>query len=205
MNATNKTLDYYNQNSSDFIKGTVDVDFSKIRAEFLSYLKSGACILDFGCGSGRDSKAFIDMGYDVIAVDGSKELCEFAADYIGQPVICSLFQDFIPDKKFDGIWACASLLHLEKPDIISVMKNLADAWKDAGCFYVSFKYGEFSGERNGRFFTDITNESFRLLISKIPSLVIDKEFITSDVRPGRENEKWLNVLLKKSNILTMIE
>lgn len=197
MDRTELTLDYYNQQAEVFASNTLYVDFSNIRNIFLSYIRDKGKILDLGCGSGRDSKAFMEMGFEVTALDGSKELCKIASEYIGKKVICTTFQDFTSEEKFDGVWACASLLHLEKEDIKSVMNKLADSLNEGGCFYASFKYGTFFGVRNGRFFTDMDEEVFHELLKDIPSLRIDKEFITSDVRPGRDDEKWLNVFLIK--------
>ncbi len=196
-NNSDKTLKYYNEQASSFVQGTVDVEFSALQNEFISGICDGGRILDLGCGSGRDSKAFLEKGFDVIAVDGSEAMAKIASDYIGRNVICSTFQDYEPDGEFDGIWACASLLHLEKKDIAPVMKKLAAALKEGGSFYTSFKYGDFAGERNGRFFTDLTEDSFGELIADIPGLKIRRQYITGDVRPGREEEKWLNVFLVK--------
>ena len=74
---TNKTLDYYNKNAESFIQGTVLADMKDMQNNFLKEL-SGNKILDFGCGSGRDTKCFIELGYDVEAIDGSLELCKSA-------------------------------------------------------------------------------------------------------------------------------
>ncbi len=194
---TDKTLQYYNEHATAFVQGTLDVKFSELQNEFLSRIPKSSYILDCGTGSARDAKAFKDHGYKVVAIDGSAELAKLASKYLGQEVIVTTFQDYVPDRIFSGIWACASLLHLSLKDIESVMKKLARALATEGCFYVSFKYGTFSGERNGRFFTDMTEESFRKILEKIPELSVDKEFITEDARPGRESEKWLNVFLIK--------
>lgn len=197
MNNTEKTLAYYNEKAADFVAGTVDVEFSKMQNDFLSFIKPGGSILDLGCGSGRDSKMFIENGYKVTAVDGSSELAKKASDYIGQDVICSTFQDFVPEENYDGIWACASLLHLTPEDIKTVMNRLKDYLNKDGVFYVSFKYGDFSGERNGRFFTDYTEDRFNELLKEIPGLEIERTYISSDVRPGRAAERWLNAYLVK--------
>ncbi len=198
MDNTEKTLSYYNKNASDFVAGTIDVDFSKVQNSFLSQIKAGGNILDLGCGSGRDSKCFIEKGYKVTAVDGSKEICKKAAEFICQKVTCSTFQDYVPQEQFDGIWACASLLHLSQEDIKVVLRRLSDYLNEDGCFYVSFKYGDYSGDRNGRYFTDFTEESFRELLKEVPDLSVSQVFITTDVRPNRESEKWLNVFLIKT-------
>ena len=109
-----KTLDYYNKNSQLFVTGTVSVDFKQTQDRFLDRLDSGAYILDFGCGSGRDTKYFLNQGYKVDAIDGSVELCRIASEYTGIEVKQMLFQELEEHKKYDGIWACSSILHLPK-------------------------------------------------------------------------------------------
>ena len=88
---TKTTLDFYNENATIFIEGTVNVDFTQVQDIFLEYLPDHAKILDFGCGSGRDAKYFLDHGYDVDAVDGSVELCKAASAYTGIVVKQMLF------------------------------------------------------------------------------------------------------------------
>lgn len=195
MNHTETTLEYYNKQAENFTQDTKDVEFSAIQDDFASYVSAGGTILDLGCGSGRDSKAFIERGYRVVAVDGSEEICRVAGEYIGQEVICSTFQEYKPTETFDGIWACSSLLHLETNDIKAVVKRLSENLRLGGCFYASFKYGGFSGMRNGRYFTDMTEESFAEVLQDIPGLRLERQYITSDARPGRADEKWLNVFL----------
>ena len=193
----NKTIEYYNKNVELFVSSTKDVEFNKMQNMLLKYLKKGDYILDLGCGSGRDSKAFLEKGFKVVSVDGSKKLCNIASSYIGQEVIFTTFQNFKSDIKFNGIWACASLLHLPYKDLKEVIKNLRNNLKEEGYFYLSFKYGEFEGERNGRYFTNMTEKKFRNLIKDILEYEIVEEKITSDARKGREEEKWLNIILKK--------
>lgn len=193
----NETLNYYDNQAEGFVAGTVNVDFSARHKEFASYIPAGGRILDLGCGSGRDSKAFLNMGYQVIAVDGSRELCRLASEYIGQKVICATFQAYEPDVPFDGIWACASLLHLEAVEIRKMLRKYALALKPDGIFYVSFKYGDFSGIRNGRYFTDMDEEAFKEMVNDIPELIVVKSYVTEDVRKDRVGEKWLNVFLRK--------
>ena len=192
------TIEYYNNEADRFFESTVSVDFSKIQEQFLKYVKPGGRILDLGCGSGRDSRAFLERGYEVVAVDGSRELAKIAGAYIGQKVIVADFREFEPEGTFDGIWACASLLHLLREEIAAVMRRMAAHLAEGGCFYASFKYGEFQGERNGRYFTDMTEESFRELLEGVPGLAIEEYFSSGDVRAGRESERWLNVMMATS-------
>ena len=106
------TLDYYNKNAKKFITGTISVDFGTIQNRFLDKLHPGAEILDYGCGSGRDIKYFLEQGCKVTAIDGSQELCKLASEYTGIPVKHLLFQDLDEKEVYDGIWACSSILHV---------------------------------------------------------------------------------------------
>ena len=87
------TLDYYNKNAKKFITGTISIDFGIVQNRFLDKLHPGAEILDYGCGSGRDTKYFLEQGCKVTAIDGSQELCKLASEYTGIPVKHMLFQD----------------------------------------------------------------------------------------------------------------
>ena len=193
---SNKTIDYYNKNADSFIQGTVSVDFKETQDKFLKLL-TGKKVLDFGCGSGRDTKYFLESGFDVTATDGSEELCKSASTYTGIQVKHMLFQDLNEADCYDGIWACSSILHLSKDALRIVINKMSRALKPNGIIYTSFKYGNFEGERNGRFFTDFTLDVFEDFISDVKDIVIEEYWITGDVRPGREEEKWLNLVLRK--------
>ncbi len=196
---TNTTLDYYNNNAYRFTADTLDVEFSDIQDHFLAELQPGALILDFGCGSGRDSRYFLQKGYKVEACDGSEEMVKTATKNAGIPVKQMLFSELDEQERYDGIFACASILHVpseELPDIIGKMKK---AVKKGGILYISFKYGTFEGVRNGRYFTDQTKESLSQILDQVGGLNIISTGITGDARPGREEEKWLNVLLRRSS------
>ncbi|SHJ58682.1 Methyltransferase domain-containing protein [Hathewaya proteolytica DSM 3090] len=191
------TISYYDENAEKFTNSTVLVDISDIQNRFVSKLHKGAFILDFGCGSGRDAKFFLEQGYYVVATDGSKELCRLASDYAGIDVKHMLFQELSDIEAYDGIWACSSILHLPTDELKVVLEKMANALKDNGLIYTSFKYGVYEGERNGRHFTDMTEAKFQKLLYGIESIIIEEYWITSDARPGRGEEKWLNLLLRK--------
>lgn len=194
----NRTLEYYNENADEFIAGTVGVDFRKTQDQFLGRLVSGAYILDFGCGSGRDTKYFLDKGYKVDAIDGSKELCRRARAYTGIQVRQMLFQNLDDCEKYDGIWACSSILHLPKKELKIVLKKMGIALKANGIVYTSFKHSEFEGERGERYFTDFTAEQFVDFMKEIDNLKVEDWWFTRDVRPGRGAEEWLNLILRKN-------
>ena len=192
----NKTLDYYDNNAKAFAENTSNIVFSEIQDTFLAELKNGASILDFGCGSGRDTCYFLKKGYKVTALDGSAELCRIAEAKTGIPVIQMDFNDFEEQDMYDGIWACSSILHLSRQELKQVLVLMEQALHKGGIIYTSFKYGDFEGMRNGRYFTDFTEDSFRTFISEIEQLTVEKLWVTSDVRPGRQDEKWLNMILR---------
>ena len=192
----NKTLNYYNQNADSFIEGTVSVNFKEVQDKFLQLLL-GKKILDFGCGSGRDTIYFLKSGFDVTATDGSEELCKYASEYTGIQVKQMLFQDLDDVDYYDGIWACSSILHLSKNELRIVMNKMSRALKSGGIIYTSFKYGNFEGERNGRFFTDFTIDEFTDFVKDVKEMAIEEYWITGDVRSGRGDERWLNLILRK--------
>ena len=193
----NKTLTYYNTNTSSFVESTQLVQMTEAWSRFTAKLPASSIILDFGCGSGRDTKYFREHGYQVEAIDGSEKLCKVASAYTGITVKKQLFTELSEVQKYDAIWACSSILHATSDELVIIMRKIWTALKDNGFIYTSFKYGTFEGERNGRYFTDMTEESLSALLNKTTGFFIEEQWITSDVRPGREEEKWLNVILRK--------
>ena len=191
------TIEYYNRNAARFLEDTAGVEFTEIQNAFLSLLPEGAMILDFGCGSGRDALEFLKRGYQVEATDGSEEMCRAAAELTGLAVRQMLFQELDEKEKYDGIWACSSILHLPKSELGDVLERMTAALKINGVIYTSFKYGAFEGERNERYFTDFTEETFTEFIKGMTGVTVEKMWITDDVRPGRGEEKWLNMILRK--------
>ena len=196
MNADNNTISFYNTHAENFVRHTVNVEFTGVQDRFLKYIPDHGIILDFGCGSGRDTKYFLDKGYTVTAVDGSEELCRLAEEHTGIKVKCMLFNELDETAAYDGIWACSSILHLPRTDLKNVFYRMIKAVKPGGYIYTSFKYGTFEGERNGRYFTDFTAETFKDFITDIPDFYIVEQWVSADVRPDRGEEKWLNLILQ---------
>lgn len=194
----NETLQYYNSKATAYTEDTQEAKVNDLQMAFLKRLPKGGRILDFGCGSGRDTKLFMNQGFAVDATDGSEELCKIASAYTGVDVKCMLFQELDEMEKYDGIWACSSILHLPKTELLDVFHRMCRALKEDGIIYTSFKYGEFEGMRNGRYFTDFTEESFGEFIAGIPDISVVGFWMTNDVRPGRGDERWLNMILKRT-------
>ncbi len=196
-NTEQTTIEYYNQRSEQFTSTTVDLEFSDIQDRFLKYLPEGSLILDYGCGAGRDSRYFIQKGYSVEAIDGSAEMVRIASKTAGIPVKQMLFGDLEETEKYDGIWACASILHVPFAQMADIYVRMHRALKENGILYVSYKYGDFEGLRNDRYFTDFTEEKFAAFLKTVPALTVLEQWVSSDARPGRSEEKWLNAVLRK--------
>lgn len=193
-----QTIKYYDDNAIDFFMNTKDVNMENLYKLFLKYIPQGGKILDLGCGSGRDTKYFLEKGYDVVAVDGSIEMVKLSTEYTGKKTLHMTFQEIDFEEEFDGIWACASLLHVRRDEISSILYKIYRALKPNGVLYASFKYGDKEEYRyDGRFFNYYDEKSFSELIKKLGYFDILEISITNDVRKGKENEKWLNVIVKK--------
>ncbi len=192
------TIDYYNARAESFVADTVSVGFKEMRSRFTDKLPNKARILDFGCGSGRDTKAFLEQGYRVDAIDGSEKLCRIASEYTGIAVRHMYFQQLDEINGYDGIWACASILHLRSAELPDVLRRMMQALKENGIIYASFKYGDFEGEKQGRYFTDMTEDAFAKIVATVDGLHIEEQWVSRDVRPGRGDEKWLNLILRKN-------
>lgn len=189
------TTRYYSENAPVFFADTVAVAMDPLYARFLPHIPPGGHILDAGCGSGRDSLAFLERGYRVTAFDASPSLAAMAERHSGLPVRVLRLQDLEWSQTFDGIWACASLLHVPAAELPEVMGRLAGALRPGGVLYASFKYGRGERERQGRRFTDLDVAGLRTLLAQVPGLTEPETWISQDLRPGRVVERWLNTLV----------
>ena len=190
------TKDYYNKNAQEFFNQTVKADMSELYDIFLKNLPCNeGKILDLACGSGRDSKYFLDSGFEVVAMDISEELGKRASEYIGQKVIIQDMRELNYQDEFIGIWACASLLHLDEDEIIETLRKIFKSLKRDGIVYISFKYGDKNYEKDGRKFSCFTYEKFIKIGKEFENKIL-QWFITEDVRADRKNEKWFNIVLK---------
>jgi SAM-dependent methyltransferase len=191
-----KTIDYYNKFADEFTQATLHVDMENLYQPFLAELPERACILDVGCGAGRDTLAFKNKGYEVDAIDYSSELVERATLLTGVQVKLKSFYEVDDHEVYDGIWACACLLHCERHRLAEVLEKLLTALKLNGVLYMSFKYGDSDREKDGRAFTDLDEAQADALLEQFDHVKQVQQWTTVDQRPDRQ-EKWLNILWKK--------
>ncbi|WP_374257146.1 class I SAM-dependent methyltransferase [Yokenella regensburgei] len=191
------TMNFYQRHAAQFFADTVSVDMASLYAPFIAMLAPGAVVLDAGCGSGRDTKAFKEMGFNVEAFDASAEMVALAAEHAGVPVQQMSFSELNATRRYDGIWCCASLLHVPAEELPGVMQRLAAALKVGGVWYVSFKYGDGERVKEGRHFTDLNELALGELVKMLPGIRLHSTWQTEDRRPGRD-DSWLNALLCKA-------
>lgn len=191
------TINYYNLNARSYFASTVNADMSDCYERFIKYLKPGDSIIDVGAGSGRDIKYFVKCGFVVEGIDASAELCKLASDYTGVSIKCCTIQEWRPEKKYSGIWANASLLHLNIEEIQKFMCRIPDILQDKGILYFSLKSGITTGiDTDGRFFTDVSEEKVQQFIEKSTAITIVDMWKTED-KLNRSGFSWINVIVQK--------
>ncbi|MDG1369254.1 MAG: class I SAM-dependent methyltransferase [Paracoccaceae bacterium] len=195
-------IQFYDTNAEQFLNDTRAVDMTVLRNQFLAALPQSPAdtmrILDAGTGSGRDALAFRRAGYRVAAFDASLAMVEAAKDFAELPVRHLRFEDFYWSHPFEGIWACASLLHVVREDLSEVMRRLTDHLVTDGILYASFKLGTGERQEDGRHFTDMNEETLSSLLDEYPALQQVEIWRSLDGRPDRKEDIWLNVLLRKT-------
>ncbi len=187
---------YYDQHADDYVRNTIDLDFESLYAPFLAHLPPGGAVLDAGCGSGRDSRAFLQRGFHVTSIDASARMVELASHFLQRPVLQLRLQDLSYQSQFDGIWAQASVLHVPRTEVDEVLVQFTEALKVGGVCFLSFKEGTGDRSENGRHFTDFTCRSLETLLESHPALTVLRCWPSDDLL-GRPDVKWVNALVRK--------
>lgn len=196
----NETLKYYDENASKYCEQTINTDMSEAYTRFIAFLSDGAYILDFGCGSGRDSKYFLSKGYKVTAIDGSSEMCKLASNYIGQKVNCMDFSELSDKSLYDGIWACSSIVHVEKEKLPDILNKMVDSLKVGGIFYTCFKNGSGFEIKEGKYYNYMTPEEFIGVLKEfIPNTELIDSYSNETYKGtvGKSSSNWINFLVKR--------
>ena len=192
--------EYYEKNKSAFIDSTIGMDVSELYRLFEKLLVSGGKILDLGSGSGRDSRHFVERGFDVVALEPSPAMCFQTRMFAHIPVYELKAEKMQFSCEFDGVWACASLLHVPRDKQEDVLHRIADALKDGGILYASWKYGASDRISEGRTYCDMNELLIHEIINKVPEFHIVKIWTTKDVRDNYNTQNWLNILLQKKHV-----
>jgi len=188
-------MNYYKDNAIEYINKTKDVNMKDSYEFFLKYAKSKGKILDIGFGSGRDMLYFKSLGFDVYGIDMEKTFVDEALK-LNLNVSCKNILDMNDEKMYDYIWASASLLHIEKDLLNKTFKICNQILSQNGIMYCSFKYGDFEGIKDDRYYVYLTENSISNYLKDTNLKILDIK-ITKD-NLNRDN-KWLNVILRKDN------
>jgi 2-polyprenyl-3-methyl-5-hydroxy-6-metoxy-1,4-benzoquinol methylase len=191
------TVAYYDAHAREYARDTVNVDMAPVYKPFLTLVPCGGHILDVGCGSGRDTLAFLRRGFRVTAIDPSVEMARLASEQTREAVAVLRVQDLNYENEFDGVWACASLLHVPGREMDDVLGRLTGALHPGGICYMSFKQGESEEFRHGRLFKDYTEPGLWQLVQRHPQLTLLRVWLTEDMRPEQSGRKWVNGLMRK--------
>ena len=174
------TIGYYEKNAEAYAAETLESTMKDAQTRFSSLLPKSAS----------------DMGYSVVATDASAAMCNIAKTHTGAEVRCEGFLDLIEIDEYDGIWACASLLHLRKRQLLEALARANRALTTSGVIYASFKNGDFEGYRDGRWYTDLRRDDLSWLLDD--HWTLQDVWESADVRVERSDERWLNFLARKA-------
>ena len=186
-------IDYYNKYASRIFEDTVDQDMEELRKKFLSMLEEGDTILDLGCGSGRDSGAFYELGYDVTPLDASEEMAKLAEIHTGLDVLRITYEDMEFEDVFDGIWGCGALIHVPSKEMEDILESVIAALCQVGTRYLSFRKGDFEGFEGGLYYNDYTPEGLERLLADTRRLKLKELWEAED----GDGAAWIHALARK--------
>ena len=191
----NSTIDYYNRNADEYFARTAEVTFDEIYNRFLKYIPDGGRIMDLGCGSGRDVKWLCNHGYEAYGLDASRELVSKASDEYDIPVFTGLIEEWTTAIPFDGVWCCASLMHLEESALEQFFENLKYNLKPGGVVFMSVKSGIETGlDEQGRYLRNFTEEDLHEIIERHSKLELREIWYTED-KLERDAFRWMNAII----------
>lgn len=189
------TQRYYEDKAEEYLARTSHLNMESLYKPFLALMPSGGTILDAGCGPGRDVLAFLRQGFRVTAFDASSKMVELASTQTGVAAFQMRFQELKYEQEFDGIWACASLLHVPFSELEDVLTKFRRALKTGGICFMSFKQGNGERFEDGRQFIDFTEATLRQKLADISGVSILRIWGTED-QAGRNGVQWVNALVR---------
>jgi len=176
MDQGRPTLKVYDERAQQYFERNKDKDMAGQYEAFLSRCK-GREILDLGCGPALASAYFNSRGFSVLAVDGSEKMLEIARK--NAPVSefrnVDYSEDFDLGRKFDGIWASASLLHLNRETFEKTFSSLRAHARPRAAVYFSLKVLDFIPHEDERFFQFWTPEELKPILDKFRFVTVEQK------------------------------
>jgi SAM-dependent methyltransferase len=191
-----RTIEYYDNNSEEYIGNTINYDLEEIADDFLTHIPNGGIILDAGCGSGRDSLYFTKKGYKCILLDASINMCEYAHELTGCEYQNKYFTDIDEVDAYDGIWASASMLHVPYEQQHIVWKKFYKAVRPTGVIFASYYFGRGSHFDKGRYFYDTNGDDISDIIKQSGQWDNIEVWMSKELRNGRQ-QMWTNIFAIK--------
>lgn len=201
------TIDWYNKHASEFAAKVGNSDYGA-QDVFEKLLPPGGKILDAGCGSGRDTDAFREQGFDVTGLDVSDGLIHEAKEKYPESkfLVGDMLSLPFPESDFDGIWASASLLHFEsEEDVLKSLREFNRVLKDSGILFVSVKM-QSGNTKTGleedarfaepRFFQYFSEKEMHELLHKAGFSLLNSRIEQSK---SRANVKWIMLFARKTH------
>lgn len=195
--ADQQTLDVYDARVEEYRDMVKAHSNDPMLSRFIAAVKPGGTVLDFGCGPGVASGVFKDHGFEVDAMDGSKEMVRFANEAFDVGARVVLFEEFSELEHYDGIWANFSLLHAPEEDFPHLLETLHTALRSDGVLQLGMKLGSGSHRDSlGRFYAYYSEEE---LTDHLTVTGFEVEW----AKPGKGGglsgnvEPWLQLLSRK--------
>lgn len=189
---------WYDGRAERFAAATADLDKADAYARFMARVPAGGRILDAGCGAGRDSAHFLELGFAVTACDLSPEMARLAHERTGLDVRVADLLAVRWEPEFHGVWAMASLLHLPRADAARAVAHLGRALLPGGVLLVSGKHGDREWEKDGTWFSALDQAWLDEFLKNHPGLAPRDSWRRPDDRPGRGREEWFTFLLERT-------
>ena len=198
------TISYYEENAKSLISRYESADINEVQELLLQIFEPNSKLLEIGCGSGRDASFMIKNNFDVIAIDGSKNMIE-EAKKIHPELSEKLLHKTLPsnldfNKTFDGIYSIATLMHLSKIDLEKTISKIYDLLNQNGKFLMSVSLFRDDIDENGfddkgRYFLVLSFDKWISLLENIGFTILETQTNVDGL--GRGGIEWLTLVAQK--------
>ncbi len=193
-----QTLQHYDDRAAKFREGTLGHDVSQNIGALLQHIEANpaAAILDFGCGPGRDLKAFAALGHAPVGLDGCSSFVAMARERGFEVWEQSFLALDLPDNRFDGIFANASLFHVPSQELPRVLRELHATLRPRGVLFSSNPHGHNEeGWNHGRYAVYHDLETWRRFMIEAGFTELEHYYRPTGL--PREQQPWLASVWRK--------